>query len=159
MGGMVGIKTRWLRAVFCLMAVAGLICLAGGVRVAWLFTAEAEAQAPRGGLGAFRGALAAYESKYGKPPRDPWDVAPEFMKTVPKLKLPGRPASKKIETYGPEACIPDMKQAGGTPGLRKEVLRNTAHWGYVSDPGGPCDGFLFIDSTGPEKRTEPYYTY
>jgi hypothetical protein len=139
------------------LIIAGLLyVLAQWFILTRAFHKEAEAKSPIGHLGALRAAIQQYEEKTGRIPSDPAEMVPDVLPAIPELKLPRREASTVIEHYGAEVC---ERIENWTPVLRKEALRDTGRWGYVVDPGGPCHGALFIDSTREEDRTRPYYTY
>lgn len=140
-----------------LIAVAALLGALYVGNIMWMFKADADAHTPLGNVAALRFAVGHYVRKHGKPPERFSQLVPDFINVVPRVKLPGRGATDAVELYGREACA--AMDAGMKPALNKETLRNTGRWGYIVDPGGPCHGAVFIDSTDPQERVQPYYTY
>jgi hypothetical protein len=150
---------RWLKV---LLGVISLAILVAGIQLALyikMMNDEVDAKAPLGHLGAGRTAIMMFREKHDRAPRSLDELVPEFLTKPLTLKLPDRPASTEAEMYGPGICLKAADPQSGTPELDPAKLRATGKWGYISDPGGPCDGTLFIDSTREEERTRPYYLY
>jgi len=118
-------------------------------------TQQANEGGTKGRLGMLRSALSIYYGDtQGNYPPTLDALVPKYIPALEAPNLPNQPVPPGVEQYGPEVCAGPK----GTD-LDPAKLRNTGKWGYVVAPKAPCDGMVFVDSTQPDTKGTPWYTY
>lgn len=139
--------------LFPLLVVLGIAAAIAIPRFSNLSTKAAEGST-KGRLGMLRSGLSIYYGDTeGNYPADLSALVPKYIPAVEPTGVPTLPPAPGVELYGAEVC------AGQKGGIDPAKLRNTGRWGYVVAPKAPCDGSVFVDSTQPDTKGTPWYTY
>ncbi|HXT02516.1 MAG TPA: hypothetical protein VN915_17730, partial [Elusimicrobiota bacterium] len=140
--------------LFPLLVVLGIVAAIAIPKFSNLNTQAAEGST-KGRLGMMRSALSIYYGDaQGHYPANVADLVPKYLPAVEPTGVPTLPPAPGVELYGAEVCS-GPKGADIDPAK----LRNTGKWGYVAAPKAPCDGTVFVDSTQPDTKGTPWYTY
>ena len=99
-----------------------------------------------------RSALEDYRSKnHAAYPSRLEDLVPQYLAQIPPIQVGPHASTTQVDPFGPEICAP----GGPNPGK----VKDSGHWGYVSDPKAPCWGGVFIDCSHKDADGRGYYAY
>lgn len=139
--------------LFPLLVVLGIMAAIMIPRFSNLGSRAAEG-GTKGRLGMIRSGLSIYYGDTeGNYPPNLDALVPKYLPAIEPPGVPSMPGATGVELYGPEVC------ADAKGGIDPAKLRNTGKWGYVVAPKAPCDGSVFVDSTQPDTKGTPWYTY
>jgi uncharacterized RDD family membrane protein YckC len=100
-------------------------------------------------LESLRSALSRYyRDNSGRYPEQLSALVPRYLQAIPVVKADRHTAFAEAEAYGSEACSGNAA-----------ALKDTAKWGYVSEPAAPCFGRVFIDCVHRDSKGKPWADY
>ncbi len=82
----------------------------------------------------------------------------KYPEQLSELQLPVEPLLKEHQNFRFQAANYDAAVCSGG-GVNPAKVKDTGFWGYVSDPGAPCYGTIFVDCTHVDSKHKQWASY